>query len=292
MSVSARRNLVVYLFLLPFFLLFVTFTAIPFLWALWLSMHKGLLTGPKVFCHFDNFMALPRDTITQTVLMNTAKYVCLVVPIEVLSGLAVAFLITNKFVRGRDLFRAIAYFPILASPAAAAQIWSYILAPRFGIISYMLSLIGVRDIYFLSNPRIALLSVALVVWWRSLGFYTVLFIASLVGIPRELKEAASIDGASPWQVATKVTIPLMRPVILFAVVMSTIWAFQLFDTVFVLTNGGPMNSTATIVWYIYNHAFRYSQVGLAAAMGVVLLLIIAPISFIQMQILGREVEYA
>jgi ABC-type sugar transport system permease subunit len=289
---AVRRNVVAYLFLLPFFVLFVTFTAIPFVSALWLSLQKGLLAGPKTFVGSRNFAYLPHDTITRTVLLNTVKYVATIVPIAVFSALGLAFLITNRYVRGRDFFRAVVYFPILAAPAAAAQIWSYILAPRFGLLSYALSALGLGDIYFLSNPRLALLSIALIEWWRGIGFHVILFIASMIGIPQELKEAARIDGANAWQVATKVTIPLMRPVILFSVVMGTIWAFQLFDTVFVLTNGGPMNSTATIVWYIYNYAFRYSQLGLAAAMGVVLLCIIAPISYVQMRVLGREIEYA
>ncbi len=291
-TTTVRRNLVAYAFLSPFFILFIIFTAIPFFWALWLSLQDGLLTGPKTFVGLRNFAQLPRDTITRTVLLNTVKYVAVIVPVAVTSALGLAFLITNRVVRGRDFFRALVYFPILAAPAAAAQIWSYILAPRFGIFSYILSALGIGDVLFLANPQLALLSIALIEWWRGIGFHVILFIASLVGVPKELKEAATIDGATSWQVATKITIPLMRPVILFSVVMGTIWAFQLFDTVFVLTQGGPMHSTATMVWYIYNHAFRYSQLGLAAAMGVVLLLIIAPISYVQMRVLGREVEYA
>jgi len=290
--VALRRNLLAYAFVSPFLILFIIFTAIPFFWALWLSLQQGLLTGPKTFIGLQNFANLPRDTITRPVFLNTVKYVAVIVPVAVLSALGLAFLITHRVVRGQDFFRALVYFPILAAPAAAAQIWSYLLAPRFGLLSYGLSALGLGDIYFLSDPRLALLAIALIEWWRGIGFHVILFIASLVGIPRELKEAATIDGANAWQVATKVTIPLMRPVILFSVVMGTIWAFQLFDTVFVLTQGGPMNSTATMVWYIYNYAFRYSQLGLAAAMGVVLLLIIAPISYVQMRVLGREVEYA
>ncbi|HEV8635864.1 MAG TPA: sugar ABC transporter permease, partial [Chloroflexota bacterium] len=144
---------------------------------------------------------------------------------------------------------------------------------------------------WLSDPKLALYAILLVNWWAGIGFHVVLFLAAMLGIPRELQEAARVDGANAWQTATGVTIPLMRPVILFSVVMGTIWAFQLFDTVFVLTQGGPVHSTATIVWYIYNYAFRYGQVGMAAAMGVVLLLVIMPISFVQMRVLGKSWEY-
>lgn len=291
-ALALRRNLVAYAFLSPFLILFVVFTAIPFFWALWLSLQSGLLAGPKTYVGFQNFANLPRDSITRTVFFNTVKYVAIIVPVAVLSALGLAFLITNRLVRGRDFFRALVYFPILAAPAAAAQIWSYLLAPKFGLVSYMLSAVGLPDVYFLSDPKIAILAIALIEWWRGIGFHVILFIAALIGIPAEMKEAAIIDGANGWQVATRVTIPLMRPVILFSIVMCTIWSFQLFDTVFVLTQGGPMYSTATMVWYVYNYAFRYSQLGMAAAMGVVLLLVIAPISFIQMRVLGKGVEYA
>lgn len=288
---AVRRNLGAYMFILPFMILFIIFNVFPFFWAFWLSLVKGDIVAPvKPFVGLANYIALPRDTITLTVLKNSVQYVVSVVPIAVISALALAFLIGNRLVLFPGLFRGIVYFPLLASAAAAAQIWSYLLAPKFGIISYLLSLIGLSDVYWLSNPKIALYGILMVEWWRGIGFHVILFLAAMLGVSRELQEAARIDGANAWQVATRITIPLMRPVILFSVVMGTIWAFQLFDTVFVLTNGGPVHSTATIVWYVYNYAFRYGQIGMAAAMGVVLLLIIMPISFIQMRVLGRTWE--
>lgn len=284
---AVRRNLTAYAFILPFMLLFAVFHIIPFFWALWLSLLSGDLVAPvKPFVGLQNYGDLTRDTITLKVIRNSAQYVVSVVPITVVSALALAFLIADKLVRFKGFFRSVVFFPLLASAAATAQIWSYILAPKFGILNYLFSLVGLPEIFWLSDPRVALYGILMVEWWRGIGFHIILFLAAMLGIPEELHEAARIDGANGWQVATLITIPLLRPVILFSVVMGTIWAFQLFDTVFVLTNGGPVQSTATIVWYIYNYAFRYGQVGMAAAMGIVLLLIIMPISFIQMRVLG------
>lgn len=284
---AVRRNLIAYSFVLPFLILFFIFQILPFFWALWLSFLEGDLVAPvKPFVGLQNYARLPNDDITVRVFRNSLQYAISVVPITVISGLALAFLIGNRLVRLKGLFRAIVFFPLLASSAATAQIWSYLLAPKFGLLSYLLSLVGLPDIFWLSNPKIALYAILLVEWWRGIGFHIILFLAAMLSIPVELQEAARIDGANGWQVATRVTIPLMRPVILFSIVMGTIWSFQLFDTVFVMTNGGPVHSTATIVWYIYNHAFRYGQVGMAAAMGVVLLLIIVPISYVQMRVLG------
>lgn len=285
---ALKRNLSAYAFILPFLVLFITFNVIPFFWALGLSTLKGDLVDPvKPFVGIQNFINLTHDSITLTVFKNSIQYVVMVVPTAVLTALALAFLIGNRLVRFKGFFRGVVYFPLLASAAASAQIWSYLLAPRFGLVNYLFKLLGLPEIYWLSDPRVALLAILLVEWWRGIGFHVVLFLAAMLGVPVELQEAARIDGANSWQIATRITIPLMRPVILFSVVMGTIWAFQLFDTVFVLTNGGPVHSTATMVWYVYNYAFRYGQIGMAAAMGVVLLVIIMPISFIQMRVLGR-----
>ena len=284
-----RRNVNAYLFILPFMVLFVVFNVGPFFWALWLSLLRGDLVQPvKPFVGFQNYVSLTTDNITLTVFRNSLQYTVSVVPIAVITALALAFLIGNKLVRFKDFYRSVVFFPLLASAAATAQIWSYILAPSFGVLTYLLGLFGIPEIYWLSNPKVALYGILLIEWWRGIGFHIILFLAAMLGVPEELHEAARIDGANGFQVATRVTIPLMRPVILFSVVMGTIWAFQLFDTVFVLTNGGPVHATATMVWYIYNHAFRYGQVGMAAAMGVVLLLIIMPISFVQMRVLGER----
>jgi sn-glycerol 3-phosphate transport system permease protein len=284
-----RRNLTAYAFILPFMLLFAVFHVLPFFWAMWLSLLSGDLVAPtKPFVGLQNYSNLTTDTITLKVIRNSVQYVVSVVPITVVTALSLAFLIGNKLVRFKGFFRSVVFFPLLASAAATAQIWSYILAPKFGVLNYLFGLVGLPEIYWLSDPKVALYGILLVEWWRGIGFHIILFLAAMLSIPEELHEAARIDGATGWQVATRITIPLLRPVILFSVVMGTIWAFQLFDTVFVLTNGGPVQSTATIVWYIYNYAFRYGQVGMAAAMGIVLLLIIMPISYIQMRVLGNR----
>ncbi len=284
---DVRRNVTAYAFVLPFLLLFVIFHVLPFFWALWLSFVSGDIVAPdKPFVGFQNYGSLPADAVTLKVILNSLKYVLLVVPITVVSAMALAFLISNKLVRFKGFFRSVVFFPLLASAVATAQIWSYILAPKYGVLNYFFSLVGLPELFWLSDPKIALFGILLVEWWRGIGFHIILFLAAMLGVSEELHEAARIDGATAWQVATRITIPLLRPVVLFSVVMGTIWAFQLFDTVYVLTNGGPVQSTATIVWYIYNYAFRYGQVGMAAAMGIVLLLIIMPISFIQMRVLG------
>ena len=224
---AVRRNLNAYAFILPFVILFIVFNIGPFFWALWLSLLRGdLVDQVKPFVGFQNYVSLTTDDITIKVFFNSLKYTLSVVPIAVITALGLAFLIGNKLVRFKDFFRAVVFFPLLASAAATAQIWSYILAPRFGVMTYLLGLVGIPEIYWLSDPDFALYGILMVEWWRGIGFHIILFLAAMLGVPEELHEAARIDGATAWQVATRVTIPLMRPVILFSVVMGTIWAFS------------------------------------------------------------------
>ncbi len=289
---AIRNNLICYGCLAPVLTLFFIYRVLPFFWAIGLSVMEGdVVSQNKLYVGLKNYGTLATDRVTLKVFSNSVKYVLTSVPLGVIVALLIAFLIGNSLVRRPGLYRGVVYFPILASGAAVAQIWSYILAPRYGVLSYLLSAFGLSRLALLSNPRTALYTLVMINLWRGIGFNVVLFMASMLGIPDEIKEAAVIDGANGRQVAMRIIIPLMRPVILFAVVMGTIGAFQMFDLVYVMTSGGPAYSTATMVWYIYNYAFRYGNIGMAAAMGVVLLLVIAPISFIQMRVLGRTFEY-
>ena len=219
---DVRRNLNAYAFIIPFIILFIVFNVGPFFWALWLSLLRGdLVDQVKPFVGIQNYLSLTTDDITLKVFRVSFQYTVSVVPIAVITALAGAFLLGNKLVRFKDFYRAVVFFPLLASAAATAQIWSYILAPSFGVMTYLLGLVGIPEVYWLSNPKVALYGILLIEWWRGIGFHIILFLAAMLGVPEELQEAARIDGANAWQVATRVTIPLMRPVILFSVVMGT-----------------------------------------------------------------------
>lgn len=280
-----------YLFLAPYFLFFTVFVIIPFVWALYLSFqHGGVLESP-VFVGLSNYFDLFHDPLALQTFGNTVHFVLVTVPAAVIVGLGLALLINNKLVKGQTFFKVVVFFPMLASLAAISQIWSYLFMPYYGMIDYLLGLVGLPQLPWLTDTTWALYAIVIVQIWAGIGFHVLMYIAALRNIPPELLEAASIDGASGPRRFVLVTLPLLRPVLLFLIVMSTIWTFQLFDTVFVLTNGGPVDSTSTMVWYVYNNAFRYNSVGIACAMGVVMVLILGPISYVQSRVLRTDVEY-
>jgi multiple sugar transport system permease protein len=204
-------------------------------------------------------------------------------------GVLIALLINSRRIVGRSLFRAIIFFPVLASAAATGRLWEYMLLPKYGLLSYVLGFLGIPPIRWLS-PTMAMNTIIMVALWQGIGFYMLVYLAALQDIPADLMDAARVDGASGWQVVWHVTIPSMRPVLLFTTTMAIIWGFQIFDLVFVLTNGGPLYRTATIVWYIYNSAFKWDQLGKASAMGVVLLIVILIVTLVQRRMFRGELQ--
>lgn len=292
LTMRQRNILTSYLFITPFYLLFITFVVVPFVWGLALSFARGGILSAPEFVGLDNYARLLKDFRIRIVLVNSLRYVVTIVPSALVLGMIFAVLINHRWTRWPGIFRAIVFFPILASGAAVAQIWGYILLPRYGILSYLLTLLGLPDVKWLTDPNAAPFAVTMLTVWAGVGFQTLVLSAALKGIPEELIDAARIDGAGGLRLFFRIILPLIQPVMLFLVVIGTIGAFQIFDTVYVLTQGGPQYSTQTIVGMIYGFAFQsYDGEGLAAALGVILFLIIMPISLIQMRVLRTNIEY-
>jgi ABC-type sugar transport system permease subunit len=298
--VVARRGLTLrqqnilnsYLFIAPFYILFVIFIVLPFFWGIGLSFAQGGILSAPVFVGLDNYSRLLQDFRVRIVLTNTLRYVLTIVPTSLVLGMVFALLINHRWTRWPGFMRAILFFPALASGAAIAQIWSYILVPRYGILSYALTRVGLPDIKWLTDPLTAPYAVALLTVWAGVGFQTLVLSAALKNIPGELLDAARIDGAGGLNLFFRIVLPLIQPVVMFLVVIGTISTFQIFDTVYVLTQGGPEHSTQTIVGLIYTFAFQSRQSeGLAAALGVFLFLIIMPVSLLQMFFLRSNVQY-
>ncbi|MGQ9855028.1 MAG: carbohydrate ABC transporter permease, partial [Candidatus Oleimicrobiaceae bacterium] len=229
------------------------------------------------------------DRVFQSTISNTLRYVLTIVPAVTVLGILIALLTNSRLIVGRTFLRAVIFFPVLASAAAAGRLWEYILLPKYGLLSYILESFGIPPIRWLS-PTMAMNTIVMVALWQGLGFYVLVYLAALQDISPDLIDAARVDGASGWQVVWHVIIPAMRPVLLFTTTMAIIWGFQVFDLVFVLTNGGPLYRTATIVWYIYNSAFKWDQLGKASAMGVVLLVVILIITLVQRHVFREELQ--
>ncbi len=292
LTIWQRNTVTSYLFLMPFYVLFVTFVLVPFVWGLGMSFTQGGILEPARYVGLTNYQRVLSDFRVAIVIQNAVKYVLMIVPSALMLGLAFALLIGNRWTLFPGVFRAVVFFPLLASGAAIAQIWGFILLPGKGILGYFFRLVGLPAVKWLTDPAAAPVGIALIAVWQGVGFQTLVLSAALFGIPGEIVDAARIDGAGSWDLLWRIKLPLIQPVLMFLVVIGTIGAFQIFDTVYVMTQGGPEYATQTIVGLIYGFAFQMRQSeGMASALGVILFLIIMPISLIQWRVLRRDLQY-
>lgn len=283
------RGAVPYAFVAPKLVLFTAFMIIPLVWTLINAFQSGAILGSQHFVGFGNFAAAVRDPEFQAALENSLYYAVFVIPITIAVAMCLAGLLNRK-IRLRPLFVLLLIIPSVSSVVAASLIWDYLTLTNGGLFNTILGYVGIGPVNWLGTPGLVIPIFIALEAWRGIGFYTMLFLAGMQNIPRSLYDAASLDGVVGLRAFRKITVPLLRPTVMFAVIMATIWNLQLFDSPFVLTNGGPGFSSMTIVLYIYNQAFSYDDMGLASAMAIVLLLIIAIITALQFRIFRRDLD--
>jgi ABC-type sugar transport system permease subunit len=287
-----RDSLTAYLFLAPYLLVYVVFLLIPVFWSLWLSLRQGGLLSGTRFVGLQNFFTIWSDALFRQSLRNTIYYTLLVVPIAMTLSLLLALLIHNMRSVWQNIVKVALFLPLVSSVVALSIIWKAIFSPtREAPLNLLVGLFGVPPQNWLANPTLVIPAIVGFEIWRGYGFWVILFLAGLDAIPVEIHDAASVDGANAWQKFWGVTLPLLRPTILFLSVMGLIWNFQLFDAVYMLTGGGPANSSATVVWYVYRNAFHFEKLGYGATMGIFLLLVILALTLIQFRMGRSETEY-
>jgi multiple sugar transport system permease protein len=280
----AGEAVVGWLFVLPATIGFVTFFLYPILRVLQVSLTDwNLLRRPRFVGLANYLQALGHDPQFWHSVNVTALYVLYNIPIQTVLGFGVAVLMDR--VARSVAVRAVVIAPYLISNVVAAILWLWMLDPLLGTVNVLLRAVGLPPGSFLSSPGQALASVAAINIWRHTGFTALLFYAGLQAIPRTLYEAAQLDGAGELRLLWHVTLPLIRPVMGFVLVTSVIGSFQIFDTVAVATDGGPVNSTRALVYYIYENGFRFFKMGYASALSVLLFAGLAVISLLQMRVL-------
>jgi multiple sugar transport system permease protein len=283
-----RRTMTAYGFLLPNAVFFVAFLLIPVLYLFYLTFHNGGIITPSEYVGFDNWRELWGDELIITAIKNTALYCLIAIPSVFVIGMVLA-LCLQKVTRGGQLFRSIFYVPTLTPYAIAALIWLFMYQRDFGALNVARDQFGLEPRNWLGDTGLVIPSIAMLEVWRGAGYWTLLFLAALLAIPRELYQAATIDGANALQRFFHITLPLMRPTFFFAVVMATIWNFQLFDSVSILTDGGPANASVTVVWYIYKAMFQFNdKTGFAAALSFLLLLLILVLTTVEIRLLRKR----
>mgnify|MGYP001362512543 FL=1 len=279
-----------YFFLFPAYFFFIIFTLIPLVQGLGFSFYNVGLRE-RTFIGFDNFVRLADDPVFWKALVNTVLIVAGVVPTVVVLSLIIAVTVFPLHRWVQTTFRVAFYLPVVASGVVLSMVWLWILHPSHGLLNYLIGLLGLEPVAWLATPRTALISVMAVVVTFTIGQPVILFLAGLGGIPTDLYEAAMIDGANSRQRFFKITLPLLKPTTLFVTVTQVIGVFQVFVVVLLLTKGGPANGTQTIVYRMYEMAFDTFQFGYASAIGLVLIIIIGVISWIQFRFFGADTEY-
>lgn len=285
-----------YVFVTPAMLLLIAFGVLPLVVALAVSFTdmdiSGLANWSNVgFAGLDNYERLFTDPDFWQAFGNTFFFAVIGVPAIVGASLAVALLLARSDSRFFRALRSFYFIPAITGIVAISLVWAYLYNTQFGLFNWLLSLVGVPPVQWLSDPLIAKFSVAFVAIWRGTGLNIIIFLAALQGVPKEYTEAAALDGASSWRTTRSIVIPLLRFAIFFVTVTTIISWLQFFDEPFVLTDGGPLGATTSMSIFLYKEGFRLNQFGYASAGSVVLFVIIALITVLQLRLRRPDVEY-
>lgn len=279
-----------YLFISPFYILFLIFGIYPILFSFYLSFTEWKGLGPIKFVGLRNFELLFRDKVFWQSMTNGVILFFMYVPIMTFLALVLAVILNSKRVRGFRFFRTLLFIPYIMNIVAAGFTFRLLLNQKYGLVNALLGIFNIPPVPWLESVWGGRISLSLLVIWAWLGYNMVIMLAGLQTIPGELTEAALIDGASSVQAFFYVTVPLMRPVILFSVVLSTMGSFNLFSEIYNLTGGGPINATITPVILIFEQAFGNFRLGYASAMSYLYFLILFVLTLLQFRYFGRQVD--
>ena len=282
---EARAGLIL---AIPFLLLFGVFTLWPVLQSMFMSFTDTRVTDIRTpfsvdFVGLDNYAKAFADPVFRRAALNTGVFVVVGVPLTIAAALAAAVALDKGITRFRGIYRVGFYTPVITSIVAVAVVWRFLLQPDSGLVNTVLGFVGIDGPNWLGDTRTSLLSLIMMATWRNFGTGMIIFLAGLQSVPWNLHEAASLDGASSWQRFWNITLPLLRPTLLFVMVTTTIGYLQFFEEPFVMTQGGPLNSTISASMYTYNQ-FGFGNYGVAGAMAYLTFLVIVVVTIIQFRI--------
>jgi multiple sugar transport system permease protein len=281
---EVRKGWSGYLFIAPGYIAFVVFMLLPILFAISLSFYKASFDiNARQFVGFAQYIQLSDDPIFIQALTNTIQYTFVIVPSTVFISLIIALLIDPLGPRAQSFFRGAFYIPGVAGGVVLSVVYLWIFNPTYGLLNYMLGLLGVDPILWLASAPYSFLAVCLVVLTFTIGQPIILFLAGLAGIPQDILDAATVDGANSLQKVLYIRLPLLRPVLLFVLATQTIQVFQLWEVIYMVTSGGPYNTSTSMVYLIFQTAFINGNYGKASAIGVILTAIILAFTFIQLR---------
>ncbi len=300
------------LFILPTYLVITTFIILPIFFAFYLSFNKWNLLAPMKFIGVTNYSKLFRSEEFWKALINTVYYTFITVPLCVLFALMIALLLNTK-IKGIAFYRVAYFMPVMTSFVASAFIWQWIFQSQNGILNFVFGLIGLRPLSWLNEPKgiftvmfesmginlprwlggpsVTLVAISIMSIWKNIGYYMIIFLAGLQNIPRSYYEAAEMDGAGPVRRFFSITLPILSPTTFFVLIMAVIVSFQVFEQVAVTTQGGPLNSSLVLVYFVYQKAFKFLEVGYASSAAYILFTIVLFLTYLQVKVIGKRVHY-
>ena len=281
------QKLTPYLLISPYLLHLGIFILFPVVFSLVLMFHRWNIISPMEFIGFQNFSKLIQDRLFFKAIFNTLIFLIIHIPLQIILALFLAEMLNQK-IRLRGLLRASYFLPVVISGVVVTILWAQLYGFDTGLLNRILVKIGLSKVGWLINPNLAMPSIAIMATWKNVGLYVVLFLVGLQTVPPYYYEAADIDGATHWQKFRYITIPAINPTIFMVVIISTIGGFSLFIEPYIMTSGGPLNSTVSAVLYIYKQAFTYYHMGYAAALGFFFAAIIMIFVFIQRKVIERN----
>ena len=287
MKLNKKTRFFPYAMLLPTLVIFAVFMIYPILYSFYLSFTE-FTGGTYNFVGLRNYIELFHDTVFYKALFNTFFYLIIQVPVMISLALLLAVLVEQKFVRGKGFFRITTFLPTITSLVAYSLVFKVLFNTNYGLINYIVEFFGGEKIQWIYSAWPARASIIISITWRWVGYNMIILLAGIQAIPTEMYESASLDGASFWQQLFYITIPAIKPIILFTTITSTIGTLQLFDEPYILTQGGPNYATITLGEYLYDNGFTYLKFGFASALGYVMVIIIGLLSWLQFRVNKEE----
>ena len=285
---ASKKKILPYLLVSPYIIHFVIFVAFPVIFSIVLTFNSWNIIAPMKFIGLNNYIRLFHDFIFLKSLTNTLLFLAIHIPLQIIIALFLAEIL-NQNIKFRGFFRGAFFMPVIVSGVVVTILWQQLYGYDTGLLNRFLVMLGLGKVGWITDPTIAMPSIAIMATWKNLGLYVVLFLVGLQTVPSHYYEAADLEGASRWQKFYKITLPMINPTIFMVFILSTIGGFSLFIEPYIMTGGGPLDSTMSAMLYIYKQGFFYYNMGYAATLGLFFALIVMSVVVIQKKFIERDV---
>jgi len=286
-NILTGKKIQPWLMVSPYIIHLCLFVAFPVIFSVVLTFHKWNIISPMKFVGFENYIHLFSDRLFIKSILNTLVFLMIHIPLQIFVALLLAYILNQKLAL-RGFFRSAFFMPFVISGVVVTMLWQQMYGFDNGLINNVLSHIGLTRVAWLTNTHVAMISIAIMATWKNVGLYVILFLVGLQSVPERYYEAADVEGASSWQKFRFITLPAINPTIFMVVIMSTIGGFSLFIEPYIMTDGGPLNSTLSAMLYIYKQAFGYYHMGYSATLSIVFTMIIMVVIVIQKKTIEKD----